>query len=251
MFYRILLCRKALVMTLVVTLGFSQVLLTAQGAVQSGRTAQISGELSLTGSVTINGNAAAPGDTVMNDTVLRTDCNATAAVNLGKQGRIELGPGSEMVLSLSTGTVGGNLRSGSVTLSVPASVAVSVATSDGMVTSSGNEVAVVTIDLGLGNTRVIAKRSDARITSGSKVEYVAAGQEAAVGVQNPGQGTRCTRLSAAGSGSSSGGVPAALSAGALTALILAGVGGAVAGIVAATQSDSVSPGQIFVSTFTP
>ncbi|HZS09421.1 MAG TPA: hypothetical protein VFD58_31605, partial [Blastocatellia bacterium] len=109
-------------------------------------------------------------------------------------------------------------------------------------------VAVITVDLTLGNTRVMSRRSDARITAGSKVEYVASGQEAAIGTQNPGQGTRCTRLSAVGAAGAGG---AGLSGGALAALIIAGVGGAVAGIVAATQADSVSPGQIFVSNFTP
>jgi hypothetical protein len=42
-----------------------------------------------------------------------------------------------------------------------------------------------------------------------------------------------------------------LSSGAIAALIIAGVGGAVAGIVAATQSDDVEPSAIVVSGFRP
>jgi len=214
----------------------------------------VRGELSLTGAVTINGVRAMPGDTVLNDTVLKTECKGTAAVNLGQPGRIELGPGSEMVMALAGDAIGGTLRAGSVTISAPAGTAVSIITPSGVVTTSGQDVSVLTVDLSLGNTRVTSKRSDVKIAADNKVEYISAGQETAVGTQNPGQGTRCARLAGAGGAGGAGGaagVPVGLSGPALAALIVAGVGGAVASVVAASQSDSLAANQIVVSTFIP
>lgn len=243
--------RKVLVVTLIVTTGSFQSLAALAQTLQTAPQT-VTGELSLTGEVTINGVKAMPGDTVLNDTVLKTECRGTAAVNLGRAGRIELGPGSEMVMSLTGGVIGGSLRSGSITISTPAGMAVAVTTSEGVVTTSGQDVSVLTIDLSQGNTRVSSRRSDVKITSGTRVEYISSGQETAVGTQNPGQGTRCARMAAAGAagGGVPGGVPT-LSGPALAALIIAGIGGTVASIVAATQSDEVSPRQIVVSTFIP
>ncbi len=246
-----------LTITLTMTVVWSQTLIGHPTLAQTAQPEQvITGELSITGNVTINGARAMAGDTVTNDTILKADCSGTAAVNLGKLGRIELAAGTEMVMGLSGQTIGGNLRSGSIVVSTPAGTTILVMTAEGVVSTTGKDVAVISVDLTLGNTRVTSKRSDAKVTSGNKVEYVASGQEVAVGTQNPGTGTRCARLGAGGVGGVSAGVPSVLSGGvlsggALVALILAGIGGTVAGVVAATQSDSVSPGQIFVSTFQP
>ena len=244
--------RRILTVALILATVGGQTLLTSPALAQSQEVQpqSVKGELSLTGTVTINGVRAMPGDTVLTDTVLKTECKGTAAVNLGRPGRIELGPGSEMVMALAGNVIGGNLRSGSVTISAPAGTAVSVITPSGVVTTSGQEVSVLTVDLSLGNTRVTSKRSDVKIASDNKVEYISAGQETAVGAQNPGQGTRCARLAAGGAGGA--GVPVGgLSGPALAALIIAGVGGAVASVVAASQSDSIAPNQIVVSTFIP
>ena len=246
--------RRTMAIVLAVTVICSQSLLTGSALAQTAPPEQlVSGELSITGNVTINGARAMAGDTVTNDTILKTDCNSTAAVNLGKLGKVEILPGTEIVMSLSGGTIGGNLRSGNVVVSAPTGVEISVVTAEGIVTTAGKEVSVISVDLTLGNTRVVSKRSDAKVTSGSKVEYVSSGQEVAVGTQNPNTGTRCARLGVGGvgPGGASAGVPTFLSGGALAALIIAGVGGTVAAVVAASQSDSISPGQIFVSTYTP
>ena len=91
-------------------------------------------------------------------------------------------------------------------------------------------------------TRVAAGRRDVKLVAKNKVEYVAAGSTASVGQQ--GTAPKCARLSAATK-------PEGLSNGALAALILAGIGGAIAGIIAAASSDDVTPSSIVVSGFRP
>jgi hypothetical protein len=227
------------------TVGSFYSLVTTTALAQTASKA--AGDLSVTGQVTLNGAAAISGATVFSSSRVKTWPKGAATVNLGKLGRIELGPDTEMTLSFSEGTVGGQLLSGRAVVSAPAGVAISVTTSDGAAVADGKQATSLIVDVTCGNTRVASSRGDAKVTSSNKVEYVAAGQEVAVGTQTPAQGSRCTRLTAAGAAGTGGG----LSAGAIAALIIAGVGGAVGGIVAASQSDNVTASSIVVSGFRP
>jgi hypothetical protein len=230
--------RKALTVAVMLTVGSFYSLVSTSALAQTAKSA---GELSVTGSVMINGTQAISGATVFNDSKVKTSRNSGATINLGKLGRVQLGPESEMTLRFSDGTIGGNLTTGRATVSAPAGVSIAVATAEGVATADGKQAAALTIDVTCGNTRVAASRSDAKVTSGSKVEYVAAGSETSVGQA---QAPRCARLSTASQGQQ-------LSAAAIAALIIAGVGGAVAGIVAASQADNVTPSSIVVSGFRP
>jgi hypothetical protein len=166
---------------------------------------------------------------------LKTGSNSSAIINLGRQGQIELGADSELVLQLETGVLGGNLRSGQATVSAPAGMGINILTADGTAVVDGKEASVITVDVTCG-TRVSAARNEARVTSGNRIELVAAGQEVAVGAQQAtGDPQRCPRLAAARANA-----PTALTGGALAALILIGLGGAVAGVIAATQGDNTS-----------
>jgi len=207
------------------------------------QTAKAAGEVSVVGSATINGTTAISGATVFSDTTIKTAKNGAVIVNLGKLGRVELGAESEMTLRFTDGTVGGKLMTGRAVVSAPAGVAVAVATADGIASSEGKEAVALTVDVSCGNTRVLSSRSDAKVTAGSKVEHVAAGQEVAVGTQAS-QAPRCTRLLTTS-------LAKGWSSGAIAALIIAGVGAAIGGILAATQSDNVTPSSIVVSGFRP
>ncbi len=231
--------RKALTVAVMLTVGSFYTLATTAALAQ---TAKASGELSVTGSVLINGTQAISGATVFSDSKIKTARNSGATINLGKLGRVQLGPESELTLQFNDGNIGGSLAAGRAVVSAPAGVSIAVATAEGIATADGKQAATLTVDVTCGNTRVAANRSAAKVTSGSKVEYVAAGSEVAVGQA---QGApRCARLSTANQSQG-------LSPGAIAALIIAGVGGAVAGIVAASQSDNVTPSSIVVSGFRP
>jgi hypothetical protein len=208
------------------------------------QTAQkVAGEVSVVGSATINGTTAISGATVFSDTTIKTARNGAVTVNLGKLGRVELGAESEMLLRFADGAIGGKLTGGRAVVSAPAGVAVSVATADGVAASEGKQAVALTVDVSCGNTRVASTKSDAKLTSGSKVEHIAAGQEVAVGTQAS-QAPRCTRLLTSS-------IAHPMSGGAIAALIIAGVGASIAGIIAATQSDNVTPTSIVVSGFRP
>src|SRR5215475_8845549 len=230
--------RKALAVTAMMAVSSFYTLVGPSTLAQSPQNA---GELSVTGSVMINGTAAISGATVFSDSKIKTSRNSTATVNLGKLGRVQLGPESEMTLQFVAGNIGGNLTSGRAVVNAPVGVTVNVVTADGVATADGKQAVQLMIDVTCGNTRVAATRSAAKVTSGSKVEVVAAGAEVAVGQA---AAPRCARLSTS---TQTGG----LSTGALAALIIGGVGGAVGGIVAATQADDVTPSQIVVSGFRP
>jgi hypothetical protein len=214
---------------------------TLVGGSALAQNAKAAGELSVTGSVSINGTTAISGATVFSDSKIKTSRSSSATINLGKLGRVQLGPESEMTLQFVTGNIGGNLTSGRAVVNAPAGVTINVVTADGVAAADGKQAVTLMIDVTCGNTRVAANRSGAKVTSGNKVEVVAAGAEVAVGQA---AAPRCARLST--SSQSEG-----LSTGALAALIIAGVGGATGGIIAATQADDVTPSSIVVSGFRP
>ena len=236
--------KKATAIMLVATVGIFQSLVTGTAFAQV--TPKMAGDLSVRGSVTLNGFSAGDGATVFDGGQIKTGSNGTAIINLGKLGQVELAGDSELILKLDGGTIGGTLRTGRATVSAPAGVGVNLLTADGVAVAEGKEATVLSVDVACGNTRVTSSRSEAKVTAGNRVEIVAAGQEVAVGAQS-GSPQRCPRMAVPLPGATT-----ALTGGALAALILIGLGGAVAGVVAATQGDNTnsSVGGI-VSNFRP
>jgi len=150
-----------------------------------------SGELTVSGRVMINGTAAISGATIFSDTSIKTSANSGAIVDIARVGRLELGPESEMLIRFSNGTLGGNLAAGQVVASTPQGVNVSIATREGTAVADGREASVMTVDVTCGNTRVYSTRGEARVSSGSKLQSVAAGHEVTVGQASP---TTCKRI---------------------------------------------------------
>ncbi len=237
--------RKALTVIVMMTVGSFSSLLTNAAMAQVAP--KLAGDVSVNGSVLLNGVSAANGATVFSDGRIRTGSNSGAIINLGKLGQIELGTDSELVLRLEQHLIGGSLRAGRATVTAPKGVSVNMLTADGIATAEGKDASILTVDVSCGNIRVISARNEAKVTAGSRVEIVPAGQEVSVGM--PQDAARCARVAQAATKKGAG---MALSGGALAALILLGVGGAVAGIVAATQGDNaVSNGTTLLSQFRP
>lgn len=236
--------KKATAVMLVATVGVFQSLLMGTAMAQ----VTPKGNLSVRGSVTLNGVSAVNGATVFDGGQIRTGNQGTAIINLGKMGQVELAGDSELILKFDGVTIGGNLRSGRATVSAPAGVAVNILTADGVAVSEGKDATVMSVDVACGNTRVNSSRSEAKVTAGNRVEIVAAGQEVAVGAQDTGSPQRCPRMAAA---TARVGATTSLSGGALAALILIGIGGAVTGVIAATQGDDVNSSNTILSGFRP
>lgn len=233
--------KKALVVALMVTLTSLNSLVVSDTTAQV--TLKLAGDLSVRGTVTLNGMNAASGTTVFDGGRIKTGSNGSATVNLGKQGQVELGADSELVLKLENGLIGGNLRTGRAVISAPLGVGVNVLTSDGIAVTEGREAAILTVDTFCGNTRVTSAKSNAKVTAGDRVEIVAAGQEVTVGTQTA-QAPNCKRLAVTAPAASFG--PALLAP-----LLIAGIGGGIVGIVAATQADDITPSSVNISNFRP
>ncbi|MGI8882631.1 MAG: hypothetical protein ACR2IA_00095 [Pyrinomonadaceae bacterium] len=124
--------QKALAMCLVfaVIATYSTVALAGSG--------KIAGELLVTGTnvngempfVTVNGEAAKSGRSVFSTSTIATPDNASAVINIGKIGKIQLSPNTNLVLSFTEKGISGDLLSGKLTV-LNASESVNVKISGG------------------------------------------------------------------------------------------------------------------------
>jgi hypothetical protein len=137
------------------------------------------GELLVARGASVDGVLATAGLTFVNGSRIKTDAGGWATVNLGRAGRIKLGPESEMVVTTAPEKIGGELVSGWAVVSASKGVEVAVKTADGMAVADGHQPTVLTIDVVAGNTRV-ESRGEAKVAAGAKTEAVAAGEEVTV-----------------------------------------------------------------------
>lgn len=87
-------------------------------------TDKIAGELLVTGKningqtpfVQVNGETAQSGRSIFSSNTIATPDNASAIINLGKIGKIELAPNTTLTLSFDDKGIGGNLTAGRVTV---------------------------------------------------------------------------------------------------------------------------------------
>jgi phage baseplate assembly protein gpV len=200
---------------------YSMVVLASPG--YNGQTGP-SGELSVTGLVTINGQNAISGATVLPDSTITTAANSTATVTLGSTGRVELSPGSSLKLSFTDAGIMGSLSAGRVRVSNPAKISAVITTNDGSAVADTSQADVFTVDVECGNTVVATETGKVELRAGNTTKQVSAGQDATAGTAQP--GTRCTRLKTEGMHG--------LSGGALAALLIA-AGGAIAAALFATS----------------
>ena len=186
-----------------------------------------SGELSVVGQVSVNGTSAISGATVFTDSAITTGQNSSAVVSLGKLGRVELMPNSSLKLTFSEGTVTGALDAGKVRFSTSTGIASSVVTKDGTAVADNTSPNVFVVDVECGNTVVATQSGRVELRAGGAVKQVAAGNQDTAGTAQP--GSRCTRLTRdTDFGDLDGG---------RLALLLLGVGGAIAAAILATQDD--------------
>jgi len=215
--------RAALSLSLAVAVvcTYSMVGLAAQQAAPSG-------ELSVVGQVTVNGTNAISGATVFSDSAITTGQNSSAVVSLGRLGRVELMPNSSLKLTFNEGTVTGALDAGKVRFSTSTGVASSVLTKDGTAVADNSSPNVFVVDVECGNTVVATQAGRVELRAGGAVKQIAAGNQDTAGTAQP--GSRCTRLTRDTQFG-------ALSGGAL-ALLLLGIGGAVAAAIFAAREDN-------------
>jgi hypothetical protein len=188
-----------------------------------------SGELSVSGLVTVNGQKVISGGTLFSDSVVATSDQSNATVSISKLGRVELAPNSSLRLSFTENSIMGLLDSGTAHVSTLVGTTVNLTTRDGSVIVDGSKATSFTVNITEGNTLLTTHSGIAQLRSHGSLRQVAAGENATAGTPNP-QGTA--------KDDDEGG----LHGGKLAALLLA-AGGAVAAIVyAATHNNDINFG---------
>ena len=177
-----------------------------------------SGELSVVGQVTLNGETVVYGGTVFSDNVITTAEKSTAIVNLSKLGRVELSPSSDLKLSFSDKSIEGLLENGTARISTLAGTSVNFTTTDGVVVVDGSQATSITVDVVEGVTSLTTTSGLAQLHVGGAVKVVAAGERVNSTPQTDDDDDD-------------------LSGGALAVLLLA-VGGAVAAVLYAALHDN-------------
>ena len=127
--------RKALSMCLVVAT------ITTYSMVALAGSERVAGELSVSGKiingetpfVKVNGEAAQSGRSIFSSSTIATPENASATVNIGKVGRIELAPNTTLALSFDERGINGDLLAGRVTV-LNSSDTVNIKMLDGTIT---------------------------------------------------------------------------------------------------------------------
>lgn len=182
-----------------------------------------SGELSIAGQVTVNGEKAVSGGTIFSDSLINTAEKSTATVNLSKVGRVELAPSSNLKLSFTEKTIMGLLDNGTAHVLTLAGTSVNFTTKDGVVVVDGSQATSFTVNVVKGVTSLTTHSGVAQLHVGSVVNQVAAGETATAGTPNPKDDP--------------GDDDDKMSGGETAALILLGAG-AVAGILYAAMHDN-------------
>ena len=177
-----------------------------------------SGELTIVGQVTLNGEKVLYGGTVFSDSVITTAEKSAATVNLSKLGRVELAQASDLKLSFSDKSIEGLLENGTARISTLAGTSVNFVTTDGIVVVDGSQATSVTVEVVDGVTSLTTTSGIAQLHVSGAVKHVAAGESVNSTPQTDDDDDD-------------------MSGGALAVLLLA-VGGAVAAVLYAALHDN-------------
>lgn len=175
------------------------------------------GEVSAARQASVNGvTVRSSGTTVFSNSRVTTGERGSAAISLGRRGRVELGAKTELLLQFGQGNVGGELRAGRLVLSVPTGVQLNLTTAKGVIKADGLQPTVLTIETASDKTKVVAHLGEAKLLAGGKTELVTAGEEVALGSSSQNAGWSRRRIVAAsvlGAGGAAGAVSTAQVAG--------------------------------------
>lgn len=139
--------RKALSACLIVAL------YATYSMVALATTDKAAGELIVNGksAVTVNGEVAQSGRSIFSESTITTPDNATATINLGKTGKLELAPNSSLTLSFDQNSITGSLTSGTVTVMGSPETTAVINTLKGSVSSETAKNSTFTVSAGAEN----------------------------------------------------------------------------------------------------
>lgn len=158
---------------------------------------RLTGDLWVTGAVTLNNIPATSGVTVFNNSQIKTTRNSSATVNLGKIGRIKLEPEADIMLQFSGNLIGGTQKSGLAAVSANQGVKTKVTTPHVLIESDGSQLGLVSIEVKSEYTCVMVNRGVTTLTSGRKVTQLNQGQALSFDANGPEKTGHCEGLKAA------------------------------------------------------
>lgn len=131
------------------------------------------GEITVSGTATkgekpavlVNGEPAFTGRTFFSGGTITTESNS-ATVDFGKLGRIVLGPASTLNLSVSATSISGTLSSGTLQVSYPSGVGVTIATPDDTVKTEHDKGGSFGVTVTSAGTNVISEKGVVRYNNG-------------------------------------------------------------------------------------
>jgi hypothetical protein len=195
------------------------------------------GEISVVGSVTVNGQNTLSNTSVASGSTIVTGANSTAILSLGKVGRVEISPDSTIMLKFNENSITGVLSAGDVRVSNSIGIAATITTKDAAVIADAGQANNFEVGVECSHTHVNSFIGLVTMRSGTIDKQVAAGTDGTAG--NPSQAgcKPCVRA---------GGVAAPLpiagiGIGALAGILL-GIGGAVVGGVILSGGDGTTIG---------
>lgn len=145
--------------------------ISVQAAGNAKTDSQIIGQLVVSGSVTVNDKKAINGTSVYNNSRLGVACvnGNRAVVNLGKLGRVEMSPGTQMMLKINDGVISGDLVMGKILVSAPPGVKVAINTPEGVSASDGKDAAMLSVatQRGVRCVPIMTSQSSSSIALGS------------------------------------------------------------------------------------
>jgi len=119
--------------------------------------------------VTLDGQPVMTGRTFFGSGVISSPETTSVTVNLGKLGRLTLSPKSVLSLTLAENSIGGELTAGHMQVFNKAGVAVSIKTSDNVVTNNADQSGDFSIDVRSGSTVSTFEKGEIFLESGTPV----------------------------------------------------------------------------------
>ena len=200
-------------------------------------TKDLTGEITVTGQVTVNGQTAISNSTIVSGSTIVTGAGSSAAISLGKAGRIELGADSNITLKFSEGSITGILSSGKARVSNAAGVATTITTKDATTIGDAGQANNFAVEVECSHTHVDTTAGLVTMRTGNNDKQVAAGTTAEAGNLSQQGCQPCYRPNSAPP------VPVlGIGAGALAAILVAAAAGVGAAIFFGQNENDVTLG---------
>ncbi|MFZ1701478.1 MAG: hypothetical protein WBO10_01865 [Pyrinomonadaceae bacterium] len=141
----------------------------------------VTGEITVTGQVTVNGQAAVSNSTIVSGAVISAAPGSSAAISLGKLGRVEVQSDTTVTLNFSDSGIVAMLDNGRIRIANSAGVASTVTTKAATFMGDGSQANNYLVEAECSHSHVDATTGLVTMRTGSSDKQVAAGTTATAG----------------------------------------------------------------------